>query len=289
MKRKPGLFLVATIIIVLSANYLLTKNPVGTFVDLKNLWLGIGLLAGSIIILLMNLFAQKTFLKSYINYKPREIRLVSILIFVVGLVIIFYSMICKHYIDKITIDEFYVNVIIQILISALLILLMRELYTYTYEYPVRKVLKVMEKAGQLIDNMEYKKALSEFESVEKKINCSSRPHIYGWIKQSKGLCYVKLSKYEDKKKNLLLAVQELEEILKLKELKRQHAQVKVDIGNIFFDIAEMDNDITYYENALDMYNDALTQYKLNKDFDGCMNALRYVEKTKTVLGFKKTS
>ncbi|AEV68818.1 hypothetical protein [Acetivibrio clariflavus] len=289
MKRKPGLFLVATIIIVLSANYLLTKNPVGTLVELKNVWLGVGLLAASILIILMNFFAKKTFLKSYINYKPREIWLMSVLIFVVGLVIIFYAVICQNYADRITIDEFYVNLIIQILISALLILLMRELYTYTYEYPIRKVLKVMEKAGHLIDNMEYKKALSEYESVEKKIDCFKRPHIYGWIKQSKGLCYVKLSNYEDKKNNLLLAVQELEEVLKLKELKRQHAQVKVDIGNIFFDIAEMDNDIKYYENALNMYNDALNQYKLNKDYDGCMNALRYVEKTKTILGFEKTS
>lgn len=289
MKRKPGLFLIATIVIVLSANFLLIKNPIGTLVDLKNLWFGIGLLAGSIFIVFMNSFANKTFLKSYMHYKPREIWLMSILVFVVGLVIIFYSMICSRFADRVVIEEFYVNLIIQILISALLILIMRELYTYAYEYPVRKVLKVMEKAGKLIDNMKYKEALNEFENVEKKLNCFTRPHIYGWIKQSKGLCYVELSKHEDKKENLLLAVREFEEILKFKELKRQHAHVKVDIGNIYFDIAEMDNDIKYYESALDLYNDALRQYKLNKDVDGCMNALRYVERTKTVLVLGKTS
>ena len=179
--------------------------------------------------------------------------------------------------------------IIQILISALILVVIRELYTYAYEYPVRKVLKVMDKAGRLIDNMEYKEALGEFEIVEKKLNCFNHPQICGWIKQSKGLCYLELSKHEDRKKNLLLAVNEFEEILKLNELKAQHGQVKVDIGNIFYDIAEMDNNVKYYENALDLYNDALKQYKLDKDLDGCMNALRNAERTKTVLVLEKTS
>lgn len=289
MKRKPGLFFVATIIIVLSANYLLITNPVGDLVNLKNLWFGIGLFAGSILMVFMNFYVNKTFLKSHIHYKPREIWLIGILVFIVGLIIFSYSMIGKYFAGKVIIEEFYINLIIQILISALLILVMRELYTYAYEYPVRKVLKVMERAGQLIDNMEYKEALSEFVIVEKKLDCFKRPHIYGWIKQSKGLCYLELSKHEDRKNNLLLAVEEFEEILKLKELKGQHGQVKVDIGNIFYDIAEIDNDINYYENALDLYNDALKQYKLEKDFDGCMNALRYAERTKTVLVLEKTS
>lgn len=289
MKRKPGLFLIAAIIMVFSANYLLFKNPIGDLINLKNLWFGVGLFAGSIFIVFMNFFAKKTFLESYMHYKPREIWLIGILVFIVGLISIIYSMIGRYFANRVIIEELYINLIIQILISALLIVVIRELYTYAYEYPVRKVLKVMDKAGQLIDNMEYKEALSEFEIVEKELNCFDRPHIYGWIKQSKGLCYLELSKHEDRKKNLLLAVNEFEGILKLKELKAQHGQVKVDIGNIFYDIAEIDNNIRYYENALDLYNDALKQYKLDKDFDGCMNALRNAERTKTVLVLEKTS
>lgn len=289
MKRKPGLFLLAAVIMVFSANYLLIKNPIGDLFDLKNLWFGVGLFAGSILIVFMNFFAKKTFLKSHINYKPREIWLIGILVFIVGLIIIIYSMIGRYFAEKVIIEELYINLIVQIFVSALLILVMRELYNYTYEYPIRKVLKVMDKAGRLIDNMEYKAALSEFEIVEEKFKRFKRPHIFGWIKQSKGLCYVELSKLEDRKKNLLLAVQEFEQILKLEELKAQHGQVKVDIGNIFYDIAEIDNDIAYYEEALDIYNDALRLYKLDKDFDGCMNALRYAEKTKTVLVLEKTS
>ncbi len=289
MKRKPGLFLVAAIIMVLSANYLLFKNPIGDLVNLKNLWFGVGLFAGSIFIVFMNFFAHKTFLKSYMHYKPREIWLIAIFVFIVGLISIIYSMIGRYFADRIIIEELYINLIIQIFISALIIVVIRELYTYAYEYPVRKVLKAMDKAGQLIDNMKYKEALSEFETVEKKLDCFNRPHICGWIKQSKGLCYLELSKHEDRKKNLLLAANEFEGILKLKELKAQHGQVKVDIGNIFYDIAEMDNNVEYYENALDLYNDALKQYKLDKDFDGCMNALRNAERTKTVLVLEKTS
>lgn len=289
MKRKPGLFIVATIIIVLSANYLLIKNPIGDLVNLKNLWFGIGLFAVSIFMVFMNFYAKKTFLKSHVHYKPREIWLIGTLLFIVGVVIIIYSMIGKFFSGRVIIEEVYINLIIQILISALLILVMRELYSYAYEYPIRKVLKVMDKAGRLIDNMEYKEALGEFEVVEKKFDGQKKPQIYGWIKQSKGLCYLELSKCEDKKKNLLLAVEEFEEILKLKDLKGQHGQVKVDIGNIYYDIAEIENDINYYENALDLYNDALKQYKLDKDFDGCMNALRNAERTKTVLVLEKTS
>lgn len=288
MKRKPGLLVIAAILIVLSANILLIKYPIGTLIDLKNLWFGIGLLAGSVLIESINFYAKRTFLKHYMYYKPREIWLMSVLIFIVGLVIVSYSYICSQYADKVTINELFINVIIQIFISALLILAMREIYTYIYEYPVRKVLKVMEKAGKLIDNMRYKEALIEFENVEKRLDYFDRPHIYSWIKQSKGLCYIELSKIEDKKENLFLAIKELEEILELKELKQQHAQVKVDIGNIYFDIAEIDNDMKYYEKALDLYNDALNQYKLNKDYDGCMNALRYVERTKTILVLEKT-
>lgn len=288
MERKPGLFVAATILIVLSANILLALNPVGSLVDLENLWLGFGLIAGSVLIGVLNHFSKKTFLKSYMYYKPREIWLMSILIFVVGFVIILYSILCSNFADRVAIEELYINLTIQIFISALMVLVMREIYTYVYEYPVRKVLKVMEKASQLIDNMRYKEALSEFENVEKKLDYYDRPHIYGWVKQSKGLCYIELAKLENKKENLLLAVKEFEEILNLRELKRQHAQVKVDIGNIYFDIAEMDNDMKYYESALDLYNDALNQYKLNKDFDGCMNAMRYAERTKTVLVLEKT-
>jgi tetratricopeptide (TPR) repeat protein len=288
VERKPGLFVAATILIVLSANILLALNPVGSLVDLENLWLGFGLIAGSVLIGVLNHFSKKTFLKSYMYYKPREIWLMSILIFVVGFVIILYSILCSNFADRVAIEELYINLTIQIFISALMVLVMREIYTYVYEYPVRKVLKVMEKASQLIDNMRYKEALSEFENVEKKLDYYDRPHIYGWVKQSKGLCYIELAKLENKKENLLLAVKEFEEILNLRELKRQHAQVKVDIGNIYFDIAEMDNDMKYYESALDLYNDALNQYKLNKDFDGCMNAMRYAERTKTVLVLEKT-
>ena len=289
MKRKPGLFFAAAIIMVLSANYLLFKNPIGDLVNLKDLWFGFGLFAGSILILFMHFFAKKNFFKSYMHYKPREIWLIGILVFIVGLISIIYSMIGRFFNDRVIIDELYINLIIQIFISALIIVVIRELYTYAYEYPVRKVLKVMDKAGQLIDRMEYKEALSEFEMVEKELTCFNRPHIYGWIKQSKGLCYLELSKHEDRKKNLLLAVNEFEGILKLKELKAQHGQVKIDIGNIYYDIAEIDNDIKYYENALDLYNDALKLYKIEKNVDGCMNALRNAERTKTILVLEKIS
>jgi tetratricopeptide (TPR) repeat protein len=289
VKRKPDLFIVAAIIMVLSANYLLFKNPIGYLVNLKDPWFGVGLFAGGILLVLMNFFAKRTYSKSYINYKPREIWLMAILVFVVGVISIVYSMVGKYFSDRLIIEELYINLIIQIFISALIIVAIRELYTYTYEYPVRKVLKVMDKAGQLIDNMKYKEALSEFDIVEKKLNCFKHPHIYGWIKQSKGLCCLELAKHEDRKKNLLLAVNEFEQILKLKELKAQHGQVKVDIGNIFYEIAEMDNNASYYENALNLFNDALIQYKLEKDFDGCMNALRNAERTKTALVLGKTS
>ena len=289
MKRKLGLFLVAIIFIVLSANYLLIKNPVGNLINLTNLWFGMGVFAVSILIGFMNFFVKKTFLNSYIHYKPREIWLIGILVLIVGLVIIVYSIINMYFANTLIIEELYINLIIQILISALLILVMREVYCYMYEYPIRRVLKVMDKAGQLIDNMKFKEALVEFDLVERELDFCKRPHIYGWIKQSKGLCYLELSKHEEKKQNLLMAVKELEEILKLKELQGQHGQVRVDIGNVFYDIAEIDNDMRCYENALDMYNDALKQYKMNKDFDGCMNALRNAERTKTVLILEKTS
>lgn len=289
MKRKLGLFFVAIIFIVLSANYLLIKNPVGNLINLTNLWFGVGVFAVSILIGFMNFFVKKTFLNSYIHYKPREIWLIGILVLIVGLVIIVYSIINIYFANTLIIEELYINLIIQILISALLILVMREVYCYIYEYPIRRVLKVMDKAGQLIDNMRFKEALVEFDLVERELDFCKRPHIYGWIKQSKGLCYLELSKHEEKKQNLLMAVKELEEILKLKELQGQHGQVRVDIGNVFYDIAEIDNDMRCYENALDMFNDALKQYKMNKDFDGCMNALRNAERTKTVLILEKTS
>ncbi|WP_010247391.1 hypothetical protein [Acetivibrio cellulolyticus] len=289
MKRKPGIFLFAAVFIVLSANYLLAKNPIGNMVNLKNLWFGVGLLAVSALMGFANIFAKKTFFKSYIYYKPREVWVIAFLVFLEGLIVIAYYLIDVYFTNNIIINELYINIIIQLLVSVGLIAVLHEVYSYMYEYPVRRVLKVMDKAGQLIDNMRFNEALTEFDKVQRKLDCCERPHIYGWVKQAKGVCYIELSKHEDKKQNLLMAAKEFEEILKLKELQGQHGHVKVDIGNIFYDIAEMDNDIYYYESALGMFSDAIKHYKSDRDFDGYMNALSNAEKTKTVLILEKTS
>lgn len=289
MKRKRSVFLVFIAVIVLSANFLLIKYPVGDLINLKNLWFGVGLFAASIIICLGNIFAKKTFLKSYICYKPRDIWFIGFLVFVEGLIIVLYSITNTYFPTVSIISEIHINLVIQLLISLGLVVAMFEVYRYMYEYPVRRVLKVMDKAGLLINNSKFNEALDEFEKVQKKFDYSKQPQIYGWIKHAKGVCYIEMSKHEEKKKNLLLAAKEFEEILNFEELQAQHGQVRFDMGNLFYDIAEIDNELKYYENALDMFNDALNQYKQEKNFDGCMNALRNAEKTKTVLILEKTS
>lgn len=289
MKGKRGVFLILIAIIVLSANFLLIKYPVGNLINLKNLWFGVGLFVASIIICLGNVFVKKTFLKSYICYKPRDIWFIGFLVFVEGLIIILYSITNTYFPNALIISEVHINLIIQLLISLGLVAAMFEVYRYMYEYPVRRVLRVMDKAGVLINNGKFKEALDEFEKVQKKYDYSKRPQIYGWIKHAIGVCYIEMAKHEEKKKNLLLAAKEFEEILNFEELQAQHGQVRFDIGNLFFDIAEIDNELKYYEDALDMFNDALNQYKKEKNFDGCMNALRNAEKTKTVLILEKTS
>ncbi len=289
MKRKPGLFCFAAILMLLSANYLLTRVPVGKVVNLENIWNGVGLFALSALIGFANIFAKKTLFKSYIYYKPKVLWFIGFLVFVEGVVFVLYSLINSFVTNVLFINEMHINIITQLLVSLGIIAAAHELYSYTYEFPVRMVLKVMENASQLIDNMRFSDALAEFDKVERKFGYSEHPHIYGWIKRAKGVCYMEMSKHEDKKNNMLKAVKEFEEILKLEDLQGQHGQVKVDMGNIFFDIAEIDNNMKYYEDALDMYTDALKHYKSEKDVDGYMNALRNAERTKTVLVLEKSS
>lgn len=289
MKRKPGLFCFAAILMLLFANYLLTRIPVGKVFNLENVWYGVVLLLLGALIGLANIFAKKTFIRSRINYKPKVLWFIGFLVCVEGVVFVLYSLINSFVTNVLYINEMHINIITQLLVSLGIIAATHELYSYTSEYPVRMVLKVMENASQLIDNMKFSEALAEFDKVQNKFGYAKHPHIYGWIKSAKGVCFMEMAKHEDKKNNLLKAVKEFEEILKLDALEGQHGQVKVDIGNIYFDIAETDNDMKFYEAALDMYTDALKHYKSGKDVDGYMNALRNAEKTRTVIVLEKSS
>ncbi|OPZ88873.1 MAG: hypothetical protein BWY74_02957 [Firmicutes bacterium ADurb.Bin419] len=289
MKRKPGIFCFVAILMLLSANYLLIKVPFGSVIDLGNIWYGVGLFAVSALISFANILSEKTLFKSNIYYKPKVLWFIGFLVFVEGVILIIYSSLNVYITNVLYIKEMHINIIAQLLVSLGIIALVHEFYSYMYEYPVRMALKVMENAGQMIESKRFLDAQAEFDKVQRKFGCSKHPHIYGWIKRAKGICFMEMSKHEEKKKNLLMAVKEFEEILKLEELQGQHGQIKVDIGNIYFDLAEYENNMKYYENALDMYTDALKQYKTDKDVDGYMNALRNAERTKTVLVLEKSS
>ena len=282
MKGKTNVFVLLSIFMVLVFNYVLTRNPVTSFIDEKDLYLGIALATGAVAFGILTKAIVKFALKSSISYKPKTLWVISISFFTAGLFIAFNFFI-DRYLPIYYIDSFYMDLVFQVIISFIMAALIYELFNYVSEYSVRRVLKVTIKGSELIDKGYADEALKLYEKILGKISKSEKPLLYALIRQNRAKSYYALSKRQDRKLYLEKAMNELEDILDIKELGEHLASIKASLADLYYDYYMEDDSIAYLNKALELYEWSMKCFSRDQNIEDYMDVLNKVNKAKEKL------
>jgi tetratricopeptide (TPR) repeat protein len=161
--------------------------------------------------------------------------------------------------------------------------LIYELFNYVSEYSVRRVLKVTIKGSELIDKGYADEALKLYEKILGKISKSEKPLLYAQIRQNRAKSYYALSKRQDRKLYLEKAMNELEDILDIKELGEHLASIKASLADLYYDYYMEDDSIAYLNKALELYEWSMKCFSRDQNIEDYMDVLNKVNKAKEKL------